>query len=432
MSVAKAVHVAFRRDTVDRDRHLLSALAGERRIHIPIGVDDRAGDGVHVFGQQTADLQGDGIAGCAVLTHLQATDFGGLRHPNAHARGAAHQDRSQRAVEYGEGTAFRHRAQRLPASSTSPPGRAASGVMESMRGAFELEWSDLAIRIIWLALPVYDCAAWDMPSLDAQTTTNAGSRAARPGQQAGGNIVQNDAPAVGQRSNWRTGKGLVMSKRRKRTSASSACGQSGGQPRSVSHWPATSSMTTWPGSSRPLSRAATVAAGMPMTMAQITATNGPCRKDQTANPHRSAQDGMRCRKRTHAHPQQHRGDRAPRPRAGLQQPSAEEGADGPGPQGFLAGCGCRGWPIVHCATGRSSFVSSFSCLGAAPVARRYPPALPDRESARRSCTRRMAHLPRSIMRQRSLQKGEFGSFCGTTVMPQMGQRRTFRFLRLQS
>ena len=111
----EAVHVAFRRDTVDRYWHLLSALAGERRIHISIGVHHRAGDGVHVFRQQTTDLQGDSIAGCAVLTHLQVTDFGGLRHPNAHARGAAHQDRSQRAVEYGEGTASRHRTQRAPA-----------------------------------------------------------------------------------------------------------------------------------------------------------------------------------------------------------------------------------------------------------------------------------------------------------------------------
>jgi hypothetical protein len=38
----------------------------------------------------------------------------------------------------------------------------------------------------------------------------------------------------------------------------------------------------------------------------------------------------------------------------------------------------------------------------------------------------LAHLPRSITRQRSLQNGTFGSSRGTIVL-QMGQRRIFGF-----
>src|SRR6185312_7227425 len=63
-----------------------------------------------------------------------------------------------------------------------------------------------------------------------------------------------------------------MSKIRKSTRAMIACGQLKGHPSSAIHWPATSSTTTKPGSSRPDWRAAIVAAGMPKMSASAMPT----------------------------------------------------------------------------------------------------------------------------------------------------------------
>ena len=60
----------------------------------------------------------------------------------------------------------------------------------------------------------------------------------------------------------------MMSKARKRSKASSACGQFAGAAARAIHWPQTSSSTTCPGSSRPLSRATIVPAGMPTANAR--------------------------------------------------------------------------------------------------------------------------------------------------------------------
>jgi hypothetical protein len=47
------------------------------------------------------------------------------------------------------------------------------------------------------------------------------------GEEAGGDVVQHDAGALGEGFERRMGQGLKISKRRKRRSASAACFQSG-------------------------------------------------------------------------------------------------------------------------------------------------------------------------------------------------------------
>src|SRR5580658_9319902 len=71
---------------------------------------------------------------------------------------------------------------------------------------------------------------------------------------------------AGRPSSWRAGNGLTISKRRNRARAMRASRQLTRLPSRAIHWPATSSMTTKPGSWRPLSRAAIVAAGTPRAM----------------------------------------------------------------------------------------------------------------------------------------------------------------------
>src|SRR5438067_1056279 len=71
------------------------------------------------------------------------------------------------------------------------------------------------------------------------------------------------------------GGGLKMSNSRKRRSDKAAWCHSGRMAIRAISWPATSSMTTWPGSSRPDSRATMVAAGMPMSVATTAAVAVP-------------------------------------------------------------------------------------------------------------------------------------------------------------
>jgi len=67
------------------------------------------------------------------------------------------------------------------------------------------------------------------------------------------------------------GQGLKMSKRRKRARASRARAQSGRMRMRATSWPATSSMTTKPGSLRWDSRATMVEAGIPMRVTAMAA-----------------------------------------------------------------------------------------------------------------------------------------------------------------
>ncbi|WP_433982929.1 hypothetical protein RBB78_13600 [Tunturiibacter empetritectus] len=92
-------------------------------------------------------------------------------------------------------------------------------------------------------------------------------------------------------------------------------------------WPATSSMTTWPGSSRPDSWATMVAAGMPMSVARIAAMVVPI----------ASRDWSRMEEVGRSVPEQDGGDAAVGAGAGLQQACSEEGADGPRPEGLLFG-----------------------------------------------------------------------------------------------
>ena len=81
-------------------------------------------------------------------------------------------------------------------------------------------------------------------------TSDAIPKAYRPAATSSKTMPQ----PPGSRSSRRTGNGLVISKSRKRTSAIRPWRQSAGLPSSAIHWPATSSITTKPGSVRPLSR----------------------------------------------------------------------------------------------------------------------------------------------------------------------------------
>ena len=125
----------------------------------------------------------------------------------------------------------------------------------------------------------------------------------------------------GRFSSWRTGKGLVMSKRRKRTRAMRAWRQSAGLPSRAIHWPATSSMTTNCGSWRPDSRATMVAAGMPRRSVRAMPARRASEQSVRGGMERAGVGG----------PEEDGGDRAPGAGAGLAEARAEEGGDGPGP-----------------------------------------------------------------------------------------------------
>jgi hypothetical protein len=74
------------------------------------------------------------------------------------------------------------------------------------------------------------------------------------------------------RSNCRAGHGFTTSNRRKNTNANKTCRISTGHAARAHHCPATSSMTTYPGSSLPLSRSMIDPAGMPTRVTVSAAT----------------------------------------------------------------------------------------------------------------------------------------------------------------
>ena len=90
-------------------------------------------------------------------------------------------------------------------------------------------------------------------------------------EDAGGYVVEHDAGAGGEGFELADGPGLEDVEEAEENEGQDRVGPVGGAEMRVMSWPATSSITMWPGSSRPDSRATVVAAGMPVRMATIAA-----------------------------------------------------------------------------------------------------------------------------------------------------------------
>ena len=121
------------------------------------------------------------------------------------------------------------------------------------------------------------CAAWERmvewiqrgnetwSTFVSETEQNAQQRGDNQSIQAGGHVVEDDPPAAGQALQLTHGKGLGDVEEAEEKRGEKGVTPVGGANSSAIHWPATSSMTTKPGSLRPDSRATMVAAGMPRT-----------------------------------------------------------------------------------------------------------------------------------------------------------------------
>src|SRR6266568_1205723 len=162
--------------------------------------------------------------------------------------------------------------------STSPRGSAAAGTRSSIRGS-----GMISSRADWERVRA-------MAGQIQIRSKDAAPKAYSPAATSSNTIPQ----PSGRLSRRRIGNGLVMSKRRKRIRAMIPWRQSAGQNSNVIHWPATSSITTNPGSCRPLSLAAIVAAGTPKAMVNTAPTarktrspRGPAGRPRATPVHKS-------------------------------------------------------------------------------------------------------------------------------------------------
>ena len=200
-----------------------------------------------------------------------------------------------------------------------------------------------------------------------------------------------------------------MSNSRNRSSAISACFQSAGLPSSAIHWPATSSITTNPGSCRPLSRAAMVAAGTPERDGQ----------DDPGDQGEQQAPGARVHAPREGRPKQHGCHRSPGARGRLAQSRAEEGGDGPGPERLACAAGVAFEPRPAARFTHSVPLSS-------------PPAEPAQvlqhfriEDRRADLVDAHGPLAQVDLAAAVAAEREVFVLC-VTSMPQVGQRRTSR------
>ena len=239
---------------------------------------------------------------------------------------------------------------KTPVSSTSPSGNAAAGTTSSTRGSGERLRSGLEVMGHINPLNPY-----------------AHQRRYTQSIQARGHVVENNAPASGQPFQPPHRKRLGDVEQAKENQRDQAMTPIGGLPSSAIHWPATSSMTTKPGSCA-------------SAFALHNGGRGDCRARSRARCRWPAPATMPVVREMQppgcGGPQQHRRNRAPGAGAGLAVASAEERRDGPGPQ-----CVFPAWFWTRSLRRGISALIRASAVRLAGLARPDLPAPRDREPA---------------------------------------------------
>ncbi len=156
----------------------------------------------------------------------------------------------------------------------------------------------------------------------------AEEEAGEEGEEAGGYVVEHDAGAVGEGFEFADGPGLedVEEAEEEEGEERRAASWAATRMRAKS-WPATSSMTTKPGSLRADSRAMMVEAGMPMSGDEDGGDGGGDGEGEACGGEEVC-GGV---------PEEDGGDAAVGAGAGLEVACAEEGGEGPGPEGLALG-----------------------------------------------------------------------------------------------
>src|ERR1700678_11822 len=245
-------------DAHDRNRRLLAALTGDGGEGHSGTAYDRAGHRMQAVGKLTGDVQRNCVAGAIGGANFDQAGGGLLRHAEAQLRVAAHEHMCGDAINQ------RHRR----GGQTGAEVDAAHLHVAAGQGRCGNDAFDHGREQDLFGKPGHRGHVHLNPAVQIQRCRrNSTAQAYNPAATSSKTMPQ----PSGSFSMRRMGNGLRMSKMRKSRNATAMCCQSGWKtaPSRVIQTPATSSMTTKPGSLRPLSRAAMVAAGTPSAIEKM-------------------------------------------------------------------------------------------------------------------------------------------------------------------